>query len=201
MPNTKRHIELTLLERLQQRDSRAMNLVYELYWAPMLSHAFRMLQDEVACQDILQEVFLTLWDKAPTLRADTVLPAYLHTLVRNRVLSALAKEKVKTDHLGSFTFFAQGHSLAPDAYYIEQELAEEVDKEVAKMPEGMRQVYELSRIQQLSHQEISEILDISPHTVKRQINKVLSRLRQYIKQNHYFFLLTISVLLFILFLG
>lgn len=201
MPDSKKHIDLTLLERLQQQDSRAMNLVYELYWAPMLSHAFRMLQDEEACQDILQEVFLTLWDKAPTLHADTVIPAYLHVLVRNRVLNALAKEKVKTDHLESFTRFAQGQSLAPDAYYIEQELAEEVDKEVAKMPEGMRQVYELSRIQQLSHQEIAEILAISPHTVKRQMNKVLSRLRQYIKQNHYFFLLTISVLLFILFLG
>lgn len=189
------------MERLQQRDSVGMNLVYELYWAPMLSHAFRMLQDENQCQDILQEVFLTLWQKAPTLRPNTELAAYLHTLVRNRVLNALAKEKVKTNHLESFVYFVQEECLAPDMFYIEQELAREIDIEVSKMPEAMRHVYELSRVQQLSHQEISVLLQISPHTVKRQLNKVLNRLRQYIKQKNYFFILTINILLFILFLA
>src|SRR5690606_31479245 len=126
--------------------------------------------------------FLTLWHKAGSLQEDTSLGAYLHTLVRNRVLNELAKEKVKTGHLESFTRFAERKSETADKAYLEEELAREIDKEVAKMPLRMREVYELSRKQHLSHEEISKQLSISPLTVKRQINKVLRRLRHYFSE-------------------
>src|SRR5690554_6933464 len=121
MENFSHHSDLKLVALLKEGNKQAMAEIYERYWGPMLSHAYRMLHDEAAAKDVLQEVFLTLWRRAPTLRQDTALPAYLHTLVRNRVLNELAKTKVRDDHLASITHYIDSKSNPADEIYIEKE--------------------------------------------------------------------------------
>ena len=145
-----------------------------------------MLKDEPSCQDILQDVFITLWRQAPKLKEDTNIAAYLYKLTRNRVLNSLAKDKLHGEHLIHFTRFIESQPVIPDELLREKELIAIMESELINLPDKMREVFELSRINQLSHQEIADQLNISTNTVKSQISNVLRRLR---KRFNFFFML------------
>lgn len=185
--------ELVLL--LRKGDESAFSELYERYWGVLFRHASFMLGDESICKDVLQEVFVTLWDKAMILRTDTNIKAYLYKLVRNQVLNILAKEKTKTAHLSHFKIFIESNPTLPDEIFREKELNTIIESEIDSMPQKMKEIFELSRVHQLSHQEIAIKLDISTNTVKSQITNALKRIRRRIHAIVFFLFLIFLLLI------
>jgi len=177
--NKPRNLSDTELIRLfNQGDEAAFAEIYERYWGILLRHAQRMLADEEACRDILQEVFIALWAQVGSLRDDSMLSAYLYRLVRNRILNYMTREKTVSYHLEQLGLFIENRqAVAADSTLLEQELIRIMEEELEAMPEKMRRVFELSRKEHLTHKEIAQELGISTHTVKSQINNALLRLR------------------------
>ena len=170
-----------LVDLLRQHDEVAFSILYERYWILLFRHANHMLKDESLAQDVLQEVFISLWSNASFLKPQTNLTAYLYKATRNRVLNILAQDKLRDEHLQHFLLFMEQKVIIPDEKLREKELMSILETELKDLPDKMREVFELSRIEQLSHQEIAEKLNITKHTVKSQINNVLKRLRNRLK--------------------
>lgn len=166
-----------LVSLLKKRDDQAFTEIYERYWAVLFNHARRMLQDEEAAKDVVQDVFSTLWNKSEVLELRVSLPAYLYTLVRNRILNIISRDKVKTGYLNSLEQFIDRGETTTDHQIREKQLAERIEAELALLPPKMREIFELSRKHHLSYQEIAEQLNISEHTVKKQISNALKHLR------------------------
>ena len=182
-----------LLQEFQAGNTQAFELVYSRYKGLLYIHAYKMLRDEDEAKDVVQELFAKLYTKATTLYLKTTLSAYLYTSVRNRILDIIAHTRIKTEYLASLGEFMDRGVHTTDQFMREKELAFQIEKEVSKLPEKMRLIFEMSRNASLSHKEIAEQLQISPNTVKNHMVEALKTLKTHLKYSDFLFF----VLLFI----
>lgn len=166
-----------LLALLKSGNERAYEEIYKRFWALLYRHAIRMLQDEQGAEDTVQEVFLTLWNKANTLELQTSLSGYLYTAVRNKILDHLAHSKVKERYLATLGNFLEAGKCETDHKVRESQLKEILEQEVSALPEGMRKAFTLSRNSEMSYKEIAAQLGISEGVVRNQISRALKVLR------------------------
>jgi RNA polymerase sigma-70 factor (ECF subfamily) len=166
-----------LLELIKCNDSIAFAEAYERYWMVIYSHVLRMLNKEDDAKDVVQEVFTTLWLKASQIQGEINLPGYLYTTARHKVINLMRHEQVRNGYIGSLQAYLSSISNVTVEQLDERDLQDAVEREVQTLPDKMRQVYELSRKNNLSYKEISVHLNISDKTVKKQISNALKILR------------------------
>ncbi|EDM34732.1 RNA polymerase ECF-type sigma factor, putative [Pedobacter sp. BAL39] len=167
-----------LIGLLSENTGPVFNEVYNRYWSQLFLHVRRMLGDDELAKDIVQEVFTNIWERSPDFSISTSLSSYLYTAVRNRVFNEIKQQKVKSVHLQDIAaFFSRGQYEADEALRYQQ-LKSAIELEISKMPEKMREIFELSRHQYLSHKQIAALMNISEHTVRTQVQRALRLLRQ-----------------------
>lgn len=166
-----------LLSLFKEGNRSAFKLIYERYWQLLYVSACKILKDEDEAKDIVQEVFISLLHKRADLEINISLSSYLYTAVRYKVLDVISRRKVRQDHLESLSQYISTGSLSTDRAMIEKEINAEIEKEIQNLPEKMKEVFELSRKEELSHKEIANILNISDKTVKKQISNALKLLK------------------------
>jgi len=157
--------------------------IFETWYPRLLRFAKEYVGDEA--EDILQNVFLKLWEKRTLLSADTNLNAYLLTMVKNRCMDFLNHQKVVERYAShqktiqqetSFNYYAIS-KFDPEQMDIEA-LERLAEKAIAELPEQCRKVFELSRYEGLKYREIAERLGISVKTVETHISNALKILRK-----------------------
>lgn len=162
-----------LLLLLQSGEKAAYEVIYDRYWPILFRHARKMLQDDTEAKDIVQEIFTMLWTRSREASIKPPLGAFLYTAVRNKVLDHLKNAKAKAKYMASLKAIAESGDITTDSLVRENQLALEIEKEIAALPPKMRAVFELSRKENLSYKEIAERLDISDLTVKKQVSNAL----------------------------
>lgn len=162
--------ELTAL--LKKGDQLAFTEIYNRYWAEMYHHTFRMLKDEDSSKDVVQDVFSTLWLKSSTLNVNIKLSGHLYISARNKVLNLIAQDKVRNDYLSAIATFVT-ESTNDASLFDEKQILEIVEAEIRNLPPKMREIFELSRKDNLSHKEIAKRLNLSDQTVKKQVQNAL----------------------------
>ena len=172
-----------LADLLRSRDRLAYTEIYRRYWRLLYAQIYKMLLDEEESKDILQELFGNLWTKADKIPKQHNLAGYLYVSARHMVLNSIRKRKFRSDYLNSIAEFANEASEATLHYLEERDLLAAVEKEIQALPPRMRQVFEMSRKQDLTHKEIAESLGTSEETVKSQIKKSLKILRINLKDS------------------
>lgn len=168
-----------LLQQIAVGDRQAFTELYQCYWEDLFITAARALRDKAEAADVVQDVFLSLWNRRSELNLLGSLAAYLHTSVRYKCIHYIEKNITRRDYLVQLAEVIV--SAAPKSAEIDLELKEvqqTVYKAVAKMPPKMRKVYKLSRQQQLTHKEIAENMSISVETVKKHIHHALHLIRK-----------------------
>lgn len=168
-------VELTAL--LKKHDHVAFTEIYDRYRGVLYLHAFKLTQDTVEAEDIVQEIFIYLWDKAATIVFHTGIKSYLYSAVRYKFFNLLDHKKVVTRHEQTFNDFISKGEFITDNQVRENELTRLIEMEIAKLPEKMRIVFELSRKEHLSVSEIAGRLNISNGTVKKQLGNAIRILR------------------------
>lgn len=181
MPLTSDVSDARLVDLLKAGNEEAFTLIYDRYWRLMYGHVFKMLRDEDDTKDIIQELFSSLWVQASRIPDHQNLPGYLYVSARHKVLNLIRKHKYHSDYLGSLASFATDMSNVTLEVLEERELADAIEREIQNLPPRMRQVFEMSRKENLSHKEIAARLGTSDETVKKQINKSLKVIRSGLK--------------------
>ena len=172
-------------------EEKGFKQVFESYYPRLLRFAREYVNDLQDVEDILQEVFITLWEKRASLRVDTNLSAYLLTMVKNQCMDFLKhKQVVERYSLNQLTAMQQEttfnyYSVSkfdPEQMDIEslERLAEKV---ISELPEQCRRVFELSRYDGLKYKEIAEKLGISVKTVETHISHALKILHVMLKDS------------------
>jgi RNA polymerase sigma-70 factor (family 1) len=173
--------ELAML--FKQRDRKAFEEIYRRYWHPLFLHAYHILDDEDEAQDIVQDLFIAFWNKPFTDQIHTSLKSYLYVTVRNKVLNHIRKNRIKDN----FIQFLSTKLTEKDFNTVNdielKELTVLIDQEIDLLPPRMKQVFEMSRKEFLTHKEIAERLGTSEETVKKQITNSLKLLRVKFDQN------------------
>lgn len=169
--------DIELLDLLRQDDHNAYSEIYDRFNGLLYIYACKIVKDFDDAEDIVQEVFISLWDKRNTLLLKSSLSSYLYSAVRYKFINLLDHKKVRTDYSTSLQKFIDQGEYLTDDYIREKEFKKLIEKEIELLPEKMREIFIMSREQDLSNKEIAEKLNLSEKTVRNQVNNALNNLR------------------------
>ncbi len=179
--------EAALLEQLSQGYEPAFKHVYDYYAPAVYRVASRYLQSGELADDVVQEVFMTIWNRRSETHAVRCFRHYLFTVTRNLCLQYL-KEKTRSRRV-HLEFFERTELDGPD--YSEM-YSERLSSAVEKLPGRQRQIFEMAKLQGMSHETIARHLNLSASTVNNHISSALKTLRESLRH------VTISVLVALL---
>jgi RNA polymerase sigma-70 factor (ECF subfamily) len=184
MTDTKKSIVL----RLQGGDSAAFERVFEAFYHRLYSFINQYVSDSEATKNILQDVFLMLWEKKSILLDDSNLNAWLYTVAKNKALKYLRHKQYINNHVEISLLRQNEHTLNASALesidtseFAFREIEKIIEHTLNSMPEQVKAVFNLSRFENLKNREIAEKLGISEKTVEANITKSLKILRSALK--------------------
>lgn len=185
-------IDVKILKSLKKGDKRALTELYDSYWKLLFISAHNILKDKELCEEIIQDIFIELWNNREKLQIKISIKSYLYACVRYKVFAEFRKNKVTNVEL--FEDLNQRFQYAtPETKMLHDELVEQINLIVKTLPKKCQEVYVLSRNKQLSHKEIAEKLGISTKTVENHITLALKVLRANLGG-----LISVELLLFLL---
>ena len=158
------------------KDKNHFKLIFEEYYSSLYYYANKIINNSIVSDDMVQEVFLDLWNKRDTISLEQI-ASYLYKSVKFKCMNHIRHEKVKTQHSGSLKINIEEQSKY-DIDIVEQEMIREINKLINAMPEQRKKVFKL-HVKGLSNEEISNTLKISITTVKT--HKAIAR--DYLKSN------------------
>lgn len=185
MKYTMKHlVELSdqnLVDLCRKGDSKAFEELYNRYWSKLYSSAFKRIKVREVAEEIVQELFMSLWTNREKIVIHTSFQNYLYSSVTYLVFAYLHKEYKRR----SYEEFALTRMNIYDNSTEEiiecNDLGKKLDTELNQLPDRCRSVFELSRKQYKSNKEIASVMGISEKTVENQITKALRILRVNLK--------------------
>nr|WP_068891176.1 RNA polymerase sigma-70 factor [Pedobacter panaciterrae] len=166
-----------LVTLLKAGDDQAYAAIYDRYKVLMFRHACSKIYDTDDAQDILQDVFLSLWNKRADISESENLAGYIYTAIRNKTFNLIAHHKIRIRYEESMLHFAETGAITTDHLVREKQFSELIEREIAALPLKMRKIFILSRKGHLKNKDIAIKLDISEHTVATQIKRALKILK------------------------
>lgn len=169
-----------LVNGLRNGDKQIFEEVYRDYYISLSYYCLRYVETLDDSQEIVQDLFVKLWEKRNTLIINTSLKAYLYRSVQNYALNFLAKRKTRESYL-----LSQAKRMQEDLHHNpemeEEELRAILKHAILQLPEKRRRIFELSRFEGMKYNRIAEKLSISVKTVETQMSKALKYLRVVLK--------------------
>lgn len=175
-----------LVALLKEGDEQAFAEIYQRYKRLLYLFAFKRLGDREEVTDIVQDVFLSLWQNHAGIQITYTLNTYLHSAVRNKIADRLSRRQVSQRYIDSFEIFRAAFTETTDHLVRSKELEAIIEKEIAALPPKMRQVFELSRKTGYTRSQIAEELGLSEQTVKSHVQHALKLLKVSLKNNFIF---------------
>lgn len=177
MPDYSTRTDQQLLALLQEGDEAAFTAIYNRYWAIMYNHGCHMLKDTDAAMDLVQDVFMDLWQKGNEVAVHASLKAYLYGAVRYKTMDTLRKSQVRDKYVQSMIAFSvQGEYSTDDAVNL-HELVQRLEAALDQMPAQMRKIFELSRMEGQTPNEIADQLGLSVSAVHKTLSRAVRLLR------------------------
>lgn len=179
MANYNHYSDKQLVIFLSQGDRMAYTEIYNRYKKLLFNFALRRLDNEQEVEDILHELFLSLWNKREQFNEDTLLAPYLYSSARYQIINIFSKRNLSARYLDSFNNYLNQELTVEETDYLirHKELSILIENEIAALPEKMQAVFRLSRDTGYSRKEIAEALNISEETVKSHMHHALKILK------------------------
>lgn len=171
------HKDEELYTLLKQGDRNAFVEIFERYYNLLITYADKKLRNRQEAEDVVQEVYISLWNRHESINIETSLPNYLYRAVRYEILDIFSHQKVEDKYLQSLDSYAKNFSEQADYRVREKEIIEIINRQVDLLPAKMKEVFLLSRKENLSHREIAEVLGTTEENVSRHITRALKILR------------------------
>jgi len=180
-----------LIAQLKSSDELALKLIYDRYFEKVYQLSFRFLKDAAWSEEVVQDVFLSVWLHRHGLHEDGNLWVYLYVIAKRRCLNKLREVK-KSDQLFN-RLIENIEQLSISSHETEEwiwanDLENFAQKAIAALPKQQQLVYKLSREEGLSHKEIAQKLNISPFTVRNHLGEALKNLKTSIPLQNYLIL-------------
>jgi RNA polymerase sigma factor (sigma-70 family) len=175
------NINEEIIRRCRNGEVKAQFMLYKQYSKAMYNIAIRFLNNKMDAEDILQESFVTAFEKLRELTSFNAFGSWLKRIVINNCISHIRRNRMEFDSIDSYS---------PEQYTDEGEDGLTVDPAIVhfairELPPGARTVLVLHALEGYRHREIAEMLEISESTSKSQYNRALALLSNQLKQKIY----------------
>ncbi|MFC2115818.1 RNA polymerase sigma factor [Bacteroidota bacterium] len=174
------NIHQDLIDRCRKGDREAQFSIYGLYYKAMFNTCLRIVKDPGEAEDIMQESFLSAFEKIGTYSGTVSFGAWLRKIVINRSLDSIKKQKLSFDTLderaaGNISIDETQEDFTRDIRMIREA--------ILKLPDGFRIVLTLYLLEGYDHEEIGQILNISSSTSRSQYTRARQKLIEILKSN------------------
>jgi RNA polymerase sigma-70 factor, ECF subfamily len=176
-----------LWQKIKQGNKKAFEIVYKSHFTSLCLYAYGLIPDKEFVKEIVNDVFLKIWDKRLEIDIKYGIKSYLYRCVHNSCIDYLSlKKEIRQNQKISITDGVKELIGEDEDYIFDQlhlnTLEADVMKSIEQLAPRCREVFMLSRFDLLSYREISEKLNISVNTVKTQMSRALDSLRVQLKE-------------------
>lgn len=174
------HNEKDLLLRIAGGEEAAFRVLFDQYRQRLFVFAWQISHSTVEAEEIVQDIFMKLWENREALARVDYPRKYIYTMARNRALDLLGKiardERLRA---AAWANISQGHNITEELLN-EKQSRELISEAVATLPEKKQAIFRLSRQEGLSHQEIAREMSLSVQTVKNILTEILKHIRAHL---------------------
>ena len=156
----------------------SFNYFFDYYYSGLCVYANQYTGDLSTSEEVVQDVFVRFWEKRQSIEIENSVRFYLFRTVHNQCMNLLKHKKIENNYRQQNTFEADNLSEDQWSLFNESELRHILAQAISKLPERCREIFELSRFENLKNKEIAEKLRITEKTVENQITKALNILRK-----------------------
>ena len=172
-------------------DESSFERMFKAHYKALHAYASVILRDETVAEEIVQNMFLKLWEKRHQIGIQTSMKAYLYPCVYNDSLNHLKHLKVRANYETYSGYAMKGETVHPAKDLAVKELERQLHDALNELPEQCRTIFQLSRFEEMKYREIADQLGLSIKTIEKQMGKALKALRLHLAEY-----LTIILLLF-----
>lgn len=170
-----------VLKSFAEGNELAFVRIFDRYYPKVFGIGLELFKSREMAKEVVQEVFIKLWERQTEFGHVRELEAFIYTMARNLALDMLKSQTREIKNCYKYSLSRDLAENSTENVVQTRDYEDLVNKEVGRLPRGQKQVYELSRIQGLTHQEIAEHLNISYTTVNKHLNRALTKLRKNLK--------------------
>ena len=171
--------EQEIIRAIREGDAEIFRLVFDSCYESLCRYAFTILKNTQEAEDIVQFMFLKLWDKREQLNIRQTVRSYLFKSVYHRCINHLEHKKIISNYQRNSQSIPSQDVQSPEIF--PDELGESIRNAIEKLPPRCKRIFILSRYEELTYAEIAQRLDISVNTIQNQICKALRILREELK--------------------
>lgn len=169
-------------QELKDSDQSAFEQIFNHFYSALLGYASRILNSREVAKDIVQEAFITLWNKRENIDPAKSVKSLLYRIVYTRCLNQIRDKRefgYDTEQMNQVAD-TDTENTEPDFSTDVNELGEILESVICKLPERQREAFLLSRQEGLTHDEIANIMDCRPATVNNHITSAMKNLRNHL---------------------
>lgn len=170
-------INTDVISLIRKGDEKAFEELFKAYYARLCEYSLVLVADKEAAAEIVQDFFVKMWENRATLNIKSV-KAYLFKAIHNNSIKYISKR----NNFESIVNSREYGTVVP----VDFEMADKLDKSLNELPPKCREIFLMSRLDKLRHNEIAEKLGISPRTVEVQIRKASLILKEKLKEYYSF---------------
>lgn len=169
-----------LFQKIGQSDKKAFETLFRRYYPNLCLYASQMLKNRSEAEEIVQSLFVRLWEKRKVTNIDSSVKSYLFRAVKNLCLNQIKHDQVKSEY--SLNYLKEKETTAlEDDFLAREELLRKIEESLESLPEKRREIFRLSREEGLKYKEIAERLNISVKTVETQMGLAIKNLKEKLK--------------------
>ena len=172
-----------------KKDNGLLEQYFFEYFEVLHTYAYTILKDNDEAKDVVQSVFMQLWQKREVLTIKQSVRSYLYVATHNHCLNYIKSRKIRQQHYDQFASDEQDVTSTLEEHIALADLKKEVLAAMKTLPDKCREIFYKSRFEEKSYVEIAEELNISVKTVEAQMGKALRILRTILSGRTFFWLM------------
>lgn len=173
---TKEMDDLEILKQIQEGNKGAFEILFKQYYRMLVIFAAKYLRSIEEAEELVQQVFVSFWEKAARTDINISLKAYLYRWTANACINRIKHLKIK-DKYAQYAVTEIQNSFDDNLQFTEPDLKEKIDKAIDNLPAKCREIFIKSRFENKKNHEIATELGISEKTVENQMTIALKKLR------------------------
>ena len=175
--NLSKRKDLELLELLKNGSHSAFGELYARYYEPLNYYCTQYLNDEIGAEDVVQDIFLQLWETRDTLQVTSSFSGYLYASAKNRILNMYRQFDVHSRFAQYILVHETESTNETEDAIIENDYTTFLNRLIEQLPPMQKEVFRLSRIEGLTSKEIAEALNISDETVRKHSSLAMKKIK------------------------
>jgi len=184
--------KIKYIQEAKSVDSATFEQLFTDHYDPLYRYCQTMVKDQNDIEDIVQSVFMDLWQDRSKLVIHTSIKAYLYKAVYFKCMNKIKHDKVASKYSNTIS---NSESTAVTDTLIIQEIADKIKETIESLPEQCRKIFSMSRMDGLRYNEIAEKLNLSPKTIENQMGKALKTMR--VALSEYIQIMVVTILTYL----